>query len=342
MNLPCLEELELNNWIVSNELLAGILGTCSSTLKTLTLESINGFDKMLFTDCDTNKYNDRHGDEDNTGAHPLFQLTNLTTLNIHLDWTQSQGVLYLPRICPALQNLVITVGKEEHDLSQLITSLRTCCPQLTSIKYIEGYSMRHEHGFFPDPELHASLFKDSTTCLKTMHTRLPVGLDSHMINAVLSHGSNLEDLELANHINYDYQTETERALDVSEVQKIFVHCRNLKQLILEDAMLSINDLGYLCIEPWVCRNLEKLVIEDHAQPVRIEGDDVQDGAENDSSRGQLQGGWFRVTGLLGGRFRNAQVDSEFVRKFLFHLSETSGLKSLRYIRLNDLELNKSY
>ncbi|KAF9174514.1 hypothetical protein BGX20_010960 [Mortierella sp. AD010] len=195
---------------------------------------------------------------------------------------------------------------EEHDLPQLIVSLRTCCPQLTSIKYIEGFSMLHEYGFFPEPELHASLFKDSTTCLKAMYTGLPVGLDSHMINAVLSHASSLENLELKNHNCYNYQTGTERALDVSEVQKIFAQCKNLKQFILLDPMLSIKDLEYLCIEPWVCHNLEKLVIKDHTPPVWIEDDDVKDGAENDSSQGQLQDGRFRVTGQFRGKSGDAQ------------------------------------
>ncbi|KAF9401134.1 hypothetical protein BGX21_002617 [Mortierella sp. AD011] len=173
-----------------------------------------------------------------------------------------------------------------------------------------------------------------------MYTGLPVGLDSHMINAVLSHASSLENLELKNHNCYNYQTGTERALDVSEVQKIFAQCKNLKQFILLDPMLSIKDLEYLCIEPWVCHNLEKLVIKDHTPPVWIEDDDVKDGAENDSSQGQLQDGRFRVTGQFRGKSGDAQVDSEFISKFLLHLSETSGLKSLRYIRLNDLELNE--
>ncbi|KAF9350723.1 hypothetical protein BGX26_011152, partial [Mortierella sp. AD094] len=370
MNLPCLEELELRNWIVSNELLTGILRTCSSTLKTLILEAIAGYDKeMFFADRDTNKYNNHDdGDENGTGVHSLVQLTSLTTLNMILDWTQSREAIYFPRICPALQSLAITVNMDEYDLSQLIISLRTCCPQLTSISYVEAYSMRHEYGYFPDPEIHASLFKDSTSCLKSMCTGLPVGLDSHMIDALLSQASTLEDLELRHRGNPDYRAETRRELDVLEVQKLLVQCRNLKRLVLSSTMFSIKDLEYLCVEPWVCRNLEKLVIKDYmpqedvrnisekaerhrrwirqnAWPRRLrhheyrwnEDDNIEGGTQNGPSQGQRQGGWFLKAGLTQDKFREALVDGEFKRKFLLHLSKTSGLKNLRYIRLNDLE-----
>ncbi|KAF9116639.1 hypothetical protein BGX27_000558 [Mortierella sp. AM989] len=365
-NLPCLEELELKDLIVSNELLSGILRKCASTLKTMTLDSVAGFDKGLFILNNNTNQTYTHGDgSDDAKTHALPQLTRLETLSVSMDWTQSRATVFLPRICPALQSLYLTVDIEEHDMLQLTATLRAHCPQLNLIDYREGYSLTHEFGYFPEPAVHASLFKDSTPCLKSASTGLPIGLEPLMLDALLTHASTLEDLELTHRFRQSYVQET-IGLSMPNVQKLLVKCRNLRRLVLSNVLCSTQDLEYLCIEPWVCCNLETLEIDgfvaqekdeallekeeihrkwirQNSSPHRLrhheyrwnEDDNIEGNNQCGQSQSRRQGGWYLEAGMSQQDFREALMDGEIKRKFLAHLSITSALNNLRSIRLEN-------
>ncbi|KAF9198819.1 hypothetical protein BGZ49_000247 [Haplosporangium sp. Z 27] len=368
-NLPCLEELDLKNWNINNELMANILGKCSSKLKILTLNSIAGFDEKLFFGT---KYIKE--DLEVTGALPPLQLTSLTNLTMLLDWIQSRSAIYFPILCPALQSLNITVDMDEHDVSQLIKVLQTYCPRLTSIEYHAGYSMLHEYGYYPKPHIHASLFKDSTSCLKSISTGLPHGLDSLMFDALLTHASTLEVIELRCRTRRSYGSDDGPGPIMERVQKLVVQCKNLKRLTLLDLKCPVEELSLLCVEPWECKNLESLTIEGYKSPEGLDritktqkmyhkqmrqnawprrlrhheyrwNDDDDSDAEFEKSQrflrqSQRQSGWFLKAGLTEHSFLEALLDYEVKRKLFSHLGKTSGLKNLRFIQLGKTEFFK--
>ncbi|KAF8941647.1 hypothetical protein BGZ58_003677 [Dissophora ornata] len=360
MNLPRLETLFLEKWKCDNELLFGVLSKCQGTLRNLMLESIAGFDERLFlgtykgnmvgnvasSECD-------HKGLDKKEGSPILQLTNLKHLRMLLDWTQSPAAVYIPCMCPALESLDLTVDEGKFDLTQLTTILRTHCPNLNTISYEEGYSMMYEHGYFPQPSIYASLYKDCAMSrsaqLRNITVALPLGLDCHMLEALLTHSTTLEVLDLR--CCYDGRALAQASLDMSQMVLIFNRSPNLREVMLSDVNCAINSFDDLLSQPWVCRNLSSLVIDgytpsygaDDDNPERLRHEKhrrrIREQASPRKSRlheyrddGQ---GWYLSPGLSEYGFSEALADGLMKRRLFEHMSDISGIRKMTYLRLNE-------
>jgi len=135
-NLPCLEQLELNEWHVTNELMYRMLQNCSRTLKELKLKAIAGFDEKLFyEDINAICSLDNNCFVAKVPGPSSWTLPRLKSLKLVLDDMQSQASVLLPQVCPALESIRIKVKSKGHPVQQLIATLHEHCPHLHTIHY---------------------------------------------------------------------------------------------------------------------------------------------------------------------------------------------------------------
>ncbi|ORZ27324.1 hypothetical protein BCR41DRAFT_346658, partial [Lobosporangium transversale] len=359
-NLPCLEELDLKRWIMNNDLLYDIFVTSRGSLRTLVMESIAGFDKNLFfsacvnnnnititknsKNCNGGIINDSNNESCSISIEkPLLELPRLTRLQMLLDWSQSRAAVLLPSICPALESLQLTVDIEEFDLKQLTATLRAYCPRLKELTYIEGYSMRHKYGYFPDAATYASLFKDSAQHLQSIKLSLPDGLDSYMLGAILEHASTLECIRLSCNFRREaWDNDNIPSLQMPALVKILTSCAQLRKLKVTGMQCHIQEFNILMDEqqPWACRRLESLVLDGY----RTSGSTITVGMSENTSDGPdpavrkmvskeplklchheyRDEGWFLTPGLDSTEFCMAVMDGPMKRRFLSYLNNTSS------------------
>ncbi|KAG0364309.1 hypothetical protein BC939DRAFT_447274 [Gamsiella multidivaricata] len=361
MNLPCLQELVLVRWTLSSDFMYGMLSTCKSSLKRLRIESVSGLYEDLFFDHEKNY----SGPDDHISSAiaskiraPRFQMTQLTSLALALDWVQSTSSIFFPCVCPALERLDLTVDTESFDFLQLSRNLRLYCPNFHTLRYKEGYSMEYEHGCFPVPDIYAGLFKNcSLNGLKYASLGLPMGLNDLMLDALLTHAATLETLKLRN----KYWNNNGRAfssLEMSQVLHLLTNCRNLKHLVLNGTNCSVRTLEDLCTQPWVCTKLEYLVIDGYIDSPPLQElsrsdlrphqalKEVQQRVrrqaaqfpEVDHEKYKDDGqGWYMRCDMDPLGFLKAKEDEDIKRRLFVHMAEISGVKGVKYLRLRRTE-----
>ncbi|KAG0205358.1 hypothetical protein BGX28_003023 [Mortierella sp. GBA30] len=347
MKLTGLQELTLAHWNLRSEDMYMIFLGCSATLQRLTLRTISGYDEEVFVGFKrhiwiTSPAEPIMSPSPETpppllGLHqPLpLQLTALRELQLTLDWPQSRAVVHLPRICPALEILVLEVDIEEFDLPVMITNLRQYCPRLHSIQYIEGYSMRHETGYYPDPDIYASLFRDSARHLKTAIIPLHDRLDrqKRIVGALETHVNTLETIKLS--LTWSH------SLNIALITSIVIKAPKLKRLVLRVGC-EVQDMDPLLSKPWMCLNLESLVISEYSS------ENISDNmvsplpptfaalALNNQQHllykdeGQ---GWFLKQGKNAKYYAVAVRDYEFKVRLFRHM-RTSGLVHVRRVTMD--------
>ncbi|KAK3822895.1 MAG: hypothetical protein J3Q66DRAFT_330373 [Benniella sp.] len=364
MNLPCLEELELRMWTVSNDLMYRMLRGCAKTLKTLRLETVKGFDNDIFHYRDDSRVgksikgtNDDHCNE----GESRWILPQLKSLQLLLSWELSFSAVLLPQLCPALETIDLRVDMEEHSIPQLVSTLRKNCPNLNSIIYHEGYSMAHEYGYFPEPEIYASLFKDSFSSpgLQYASMGLSAGLNQSMTEALLFHATTLVILTLRYRSRDPFPdgflSPTE--LGMERLAVLLGQCKHLKELQLFDPVCPVEYLEGLMAAPWGCQQLEQLVIEGYessASDSRSEANILETNKRLAAERKRIRQkawprklrhheyrddgqGWFLEPGLEVDAFHEAIADGDWKRRLFGHMHTTSGLRNVNHIKLNGTE-----
>ncbi|KAF9272913.1 hypothetical protein BGZ68_001990 [Mortierella alpina] len=333
-----LEELELLRWHLSSDQLRTVLLGCSQTLRSLRMHTISGYGEEVFN---------------NSTNQPPLELTALRELYLMLDWPQSRAVVHLPRICPALEVLHLNVDREEFDLRVMTENCQKHCPRLHSIQYLEGYSMRHEHGYYPEPEVYAYLIKHSTRHLRSAIIPLHSGLDSQMLDALQSQAGTLERIEL--------RMKRGSTLDTALLASFLERATALKSLVVDKANFGVQELDQLCQQPWACRDLKTLMIQGYI-PKREERSkkrqpepevaDIKDSAfQNLLSSGEpfvcsdmahrmYEGdgqGWYLQQGLPDWSYAKSAKERA-IKKKLFEHMYSSGLHQVSRVTLNSTDL----
>ncbi|KAF9954565.1 hypothetical protein BGZ72_004476 [Mortierella alpina] len=336
-----LENLVLVRWDLTSEQLRTVLLGCSQTLRSLRMHTLSGYGQEVF-------FNHRN--------QPNLELVALRELHLMLDWPQSRAVVHLPRICPSLEVLTLNVDLEEFDLQVMIDHCQRHCPRLHTIQYHEGYSMRHEYGYYPDAQLYANLFKNSTRNLRSVLIPLPQGLDSPMLDALLSQAGTLEQIEL--------RMMRGCSLDTSMLALLLEKATALKSLVLDKVNFHVKNLELLCLQPWACRDLKTVVIQGYITEPELclvldqlqlqlqllseeidttEKDDTtgtKDAtdafANGDRTHRMYEGdgqGWYLQEGLNEESYAEAAQDREIKEKLLKHMY-SSGLHRVNRVSLN--------
>ncbi|KAG0233788.1 hypothetical protein B0O80DRAFT_445659 [Mortierella sp. GBAus27b] len=338
-NLPCLEALDLKMWKMDNQLMYRILNGCRKTLRTLRLESVKGYDENLF-----------HWKGDGDGDGSALVLPNVKSLDILLGWEDSRSVVLMPRLFPGLETIQIMGDMEEHPIEDLARALRENCPKLNTIEYKEGYSMAYETGYFPEPEVYASLIKDSFSGpgLERAKLGIPSKLDDHMTEALVFHATTLVALHMQFRVNYsswggsiDHTSGLDR---VFPVLTLLGQCVKLKELRLSDVSLPVQYLEPLLSGPWKCRDLEQLIIESYrssnSSSLKTEAERVAWNAMSYKIRfyeymndGQ---GWFLKSGLGREAILEALTDNDWKRRLFSHMY-SEDVKNVKYVRLRTAE-----
>ncbi|KAF9954174.1 hypothetical protein BGZ70_010640 [Mortierella alpina] len=336
-----LEDLVLVRWDLTSDQLRTVLLGCCHTLRSLRMHTVSGYGPDVFLSNNDN----------NSLDQPQLELSALRELYLMLDWPQSRAVIHLPRICPALEVLHLNVDLEEFDLRVMIDYCQKHCPKLHSVLYHEGYSMRHEYGYYPDPELYAALFKNSARHLRSVLIPLPTGLDTLMLDALQSQARTLERIEL--------RMMRGCTLDVAMLALLLQKTTALKSLVLDKINVHVQNLNLLCEQPWACRDLEILEIQGYnfeprmqrvldllllqiesEQPGTINTVDTTDPSDtfvySDGAYRMYEGdgqGWYLQQGLSEKSYAKAAQNRE-IKERLFRHMHSSRLHRVRRVTLN--------
>ncbi|CAO3566798.1 unnamed protein product [Mortierella alpina] len=337
-----LEDLVLVRWELTSDQLRTVLLGCCRTLRSLRMHTVSGYGPDVFLN------------QNSSLDPPQLELSALRELYLMLDWPQSRAVVHLPRICPGLEVLHLNVDLEEFDLQVMIDHCQKHCPKLHSILYHEGYSMRHEYGYYPDPELYAALFKNSARHLRSVLIPLPSGLDALMLDALQSQAKTLERIEL--------RMMRGCILDLAMLALLLQKATALKSLVLDKVNVHVQHLNLLCEQPWACRDLEILEIQGyHFEPemhrlldqlmlqIGSELTDITDTVDTVDTGGnsdtfvyseeayrmyETDGqGWYLQQGLSEKSYAEAAQNREIKAKLFRHMY-SSGLHRVRRVTLN--------
>ncbi|KAG0245312.1 hypothetical protein BGX31_007648 [Mortierella sp. GBA43] len=348
-SLRCLEELHLDRWTVSNELLYEVLDNCSWTLKALGLAGVGGFDQGLF-----DHFNNVRGqpDSSSTGMTPR-SFPRLKSLVLVLDDRQSVAALRLLRHCPALESISISVTSRRHSISNFTSELRKHCHNLQDIK-LRTYAFSEYGQYISSPEMEALLFKDGCELrgLRRASMTSPRGVDNFMRDALLFHGDTLVTLEIECPFYFGYRGD--RIFDdVRNVACLLGRCRNLKQVQLLGFGHGVPSLIKLLASPWGCQGLEYLTIE--YRPSYLFYSEITPKLQRlESERRHIRQcawprklrhheyrddgqGWFLKPGLTRTKFIDALIDGDWKRSVFEHMYKKSGIRKAKYIRLKDTE-----
>lgn len=223
-----LKELGLFGWTLLDDRFQQILVNVRNTLTILTVSRLHGFD-VLPRD---------------------LTLPNLKVLNLHFAWAESEALVQLPKVCPALEEIHLIVDTL-FDGDVLAESLAHNCPAFKTLTYCEEYSMAFERGCFINDDEYAALVA-SPQHLEFVQLSLP-GLSEMMANALASHADSLVHLNL--------RICQGQALDAEQILKILTACRQLKHVELRDVNGTAKSvIEPLVAEPWACTGLKTLVI----------------------------------------------------------------------------------
>ncbi|KAF9391730.1 hypothetical protein CPC16_003983 [Podila verticillata] len=290
-----LKELGLFGWTLLDDRFPQILANIRNTLTTLTVSRLHGFDEL---------------------PRDLV-LRKLKVLNLHFAWAQSEALVQLPRVCPALEEVHLIVDTL-FDGDVLAKSLAHNCPALKTLTYCEEYSMEFERGCFIDNHEYAALVA-SPQHLEFVRLGLP-GLTEVMANALASQADSLVHLNL--------RMCQGQALDAKQMLKILTACRQLKHVELQDVNGTAKSvIEPLVAEPWACTGLKTLVIngynqvESFPQPepsTRRGRGTVKDREEEISQLFYLDQGWYLDPNDCW--MSGTEYDSEVKRRLMVHLA----------------------
>ncbi|KAG0245310.1 hypothetical protein BGX31_007646 [Mortierella sp. GBA43] len=348
-NLPCLEELELDNWTVSNELMYRILNTCSGTLKELTIGTTSGLDEGLF-----DYHNNIHPSAD-PGTTPKLILPRLKVLQLVLRNERHDGYVRFPSLCPALESIYISTDTNRPVL-RLALELRQHCPNLRSVRTFTNAFYLPDL-FDHNPSIYASLFKEchDPQSLQCASIHLPRGLDTSMRNAIMFHSETLTEVELwCASRTTSLLSEDNRLENVRNMVNILEQCRKLRTVRLWCTKYHMASMVYFLETPWKCQDLEQLIICDYypshsvhdtvyrhldrlasvrrrirqeVWPRRLRHHEYRDDGQ----------GWFLKPGLEPVMFLKAIVDGDWKRALFEHMFKASDIRKAKYIRLNQNE-----
>ncbi|KAG0027714.1 hypothetical protein BGZ82_008798 [Podila clonocystis] len=223
-----LQELGLFGWTLLDDQFPQILNNVHNTLMTLTVSRLHGFD-VLTQD---------------------LAMPRLKVLNLHFAWAESDALVRLPTVCPALEEIHLIVDTL-FDGNILAESLAHSCLALRTLTYREEYSMAFEQGCFIEDNEYAALVT-SPQHLEFVELGLP-GLSEMMTNALISHATSL--------VHLDLRMCRGLVLDADRMLKILTTCAQLKHVELREVDGSAKSvLEPLIAEPWTCTGLKTLVI----------------------------------------------------------------------------------
>jgi hypothetical protein len=350
MNLPCLEELTLWRWKMSNEQLYVILKNCSGTLRELKL------DGLIMIDEDPFNFVNNALDPPNDGPSGMtpMSLPHLKSLSLSTLETQSLGASRLLRYCPALETIDISISVTPHSISNFASELREHCHNLQTI-HLKTFFYMADTPENPISEMEALLFKDSIgpQGLKRAMMSVSRAVDNLMKDALLLHADTLVTLRIeCPHYNRP-RTTGHLSDDIRNVVRLLELCRNLKEVELLDRGCNALHVPGLLTSPWGCQGLEHLVIKfwpsttvysntpPELQPLEDERKRIREEAwprrlRHHEYRDDGQG-WFLKPGLSRTEFVAALVDGDLKRSIFEHMYNTSGIRKVRYIQLMDTE-----
>ncbi|KAF9983484.1 hypothetical protein BGZ65_001745, partial [Modicella reniformis] len=340
MNLPCLEELDLSGWIMTNELVCRTLRGCSGTLRVLKMKKVSGFDEGLFLHDPSTDSSEGLG----MNGYQCPMLPKLKSLDLTMPTMTIQIAQFLPKICPALEAFCFNFSGEEDVIARLTSALREHCPNLHTIR--SGPKDLTDYPMDQPIKAYASLFKVScsTRGLRCATAVLPIGLDNSMMDAFLFHASTLVTLELECN---SYNTFMPASLDMAQVVILLSACGSLKEVRLASVNCKVKSMEALLDECWLCRGLEVLIIEGYIprngeriyleptrKRVRQNMWQLKFQHHEYSEDGQ---GWFLRPGLGSQDFFEALADGDWKRGLFKHMYRTSGVRNAKYVRLNKTE-----
>ncbi|KAI8347807.1 hypothetical protein B0O80DRAFT_502449 [Mortierella sp. GBAus27b] len=350
MNLPCLEQLHLYHWNLTNEQLYEILGTCSRTLKVLILGRL-----PECGDCPFNRVDNTLEQPKNylAGMAP-WSLPQLKTLKLNLLDTQSAETHRLLRCCPALEYIDMYISNQRHSISNFTSELREHCHNLQAI-CLRTFSCAIGHNQNQNPKMEALLFKDGIGPQRLKRAMMSVSraVDSLMRDALLFHADTLVSLRIECPHYWRQHTMNRLSDDIRNVVRLLTLCRNLKEVELLDYGFKAASIPELLTSPWGCQGLEHLVIKfqpsttiyskipPEPQPLESERKRIRHEAwprrlRHHEYRDDGQG-WYLKPGLSRLRFRLALADGDLKRSIFEHMYNTSGIRKAKYIQLMSTE-----
>ncbi|KAF9942316.1 hypothetical protein BGZ65_005100 [Modicella reniformis] len=383
MDLPCLEELELNGFQVSSELLYEIVWRCAGTLRKLNVAQMIEFDERFIK-----TYGEDCNDDHDTNYTNYTNYTNFNNKDTNITSTISTsssgnnntigdkikgGQWTLPRLKSlrlelvnkaAEQSLILTRRYEKPCIEQLTSTLREYCPNLHSIGY---GSILERTGNYPNPESYALLVKKSFASprLRCASLSFPRGLEDSMMEALLFHATTLVDLDLRFSVNplWPGGNRNVANLNMEMICILLSHCDKLKEVRLWGVGCNAHFMDGLFVRPWRCQGLEALVIHGYDSieiKTNVSRRITSDGSYNDAAKAEEEEyrcliqdaisrrsrghefcddgqGWFLNPRLAWSKYYDALMNIQWKRRLFEHMYTTSGVKSAKYIRLNDTE-----
>jgi len=339
-NLPCLEELDLSGWVMSDDFLFKILKGCSRTLKTLRLQAIQRFEEGVYAYIP-----DITGDEFYIHEHELM-LWNLKSLSLRLD-LMSRTAQILMQVCPSLEEFRFGLLGPSLASPLIVDLLRKHCPKLHTIHNhlsADGTDYR----WISNPEAYASVFKDGCpTGLKHASLTVPRGADDLTMNALLCHTATLVSLELGFIRDWELHHPT---FNMDQMSTLFTSCGSLKELRLSHVNCSVESLEQILVAPWTCQDLEVLVIDGYRPSdwsIRYQtlsqsqwGQRMQRAYPHNRRQydyGNDGQGWVMRPELDPEALYNALIDAGWKRRLFDHMYTKSGVRQVKYVRLNETE-----
>ncbi|KAK3822940.1 MAG: hypothetical protein J3Q66DRAFT_397415 [Benniella sp.] len=344
----CLEELDMRNrGFIANELVYRILSNCSGTLRELKIMGLLPVDEEepLFFDDPEHEYLNK-----DPAKRPHWSLPHLKSLTLELNVRENQTGVHLPRLCPALESICITMDEYVHPIPLFTSILREHCHNLRKIRIVG--SLPFVCGDYGRAPLnYTTLFKDSCgpRGLQSASLTMPDGIDDYMKDALLFHADTLVTLELdcLQRPLYD------GPMVMGTVAQLLGRCRNLKQVLLWQVGSDLSSIAPLLVAPWGCQGLEQLVIDgyhpaDDFLPKTAEKFKAGRSPEEELERGQERlisqneyrndgQGWFLKPGLEKKDLLKALEDDDWKRLLFEHMHSTSGIRRAKYVRLNSTE-----
>ncbi|KAG0224402.1 hypothetical protein BGX31_008028 [Mortierella sp. GBA43] len=319
MNLPYLEELQLYLLNLTNEQLYEVLGTCSRSLRVLTLSELPECGDCPFNRVD----NTLEKPKDHLAGMAPWSLPQLKSLKLVLTVKQSGDTHRLLRHCPALESIDIFISHQCHSISKFTSELREHCHNLQAIclrTFPYTIGCNHDRCL----KIEALLLKESCGSK---------GLKRAMVSVSRESGGYLSD-------------------DIRNVVCLLELCRNLKEVELLDYDYNARHIPELLTSPWGCQGLEHLVI--NFRPSTVYSDVSPELLPLESERKRIREeawprrlqhheyrddgqGWFLKPGLSRTEFMKALVDGDLKRSLFEHMYNTSGIQKAKYIRLMDTE-----
>ncbi|KAF9363854.1 hypothetical protein BGX34_003187 [Mortierella sp. NVP85] len=344
----CLEELDMRGWgRMANKLVYRILSNCSGTLRELKIMGLLPVreEEPLFFDDPEHGYLNK-----DPAKRPHWSLPHLKSLTLELNDRECQTGVHLPRLCPALESICITMDEYVDQIPLFTSILREHCHNLRKIRI--GASLPFVRGNYRRAPLNYTiLFRDSCgpRGLQSASLTMPDGIDDYMKDAFLFHADTLVTLEL----DCLQRPLHDGPMIIENVAQLLGRCKSLKQVLLWQVQSDLSSMAPLLAVPWACQGLEQLVIDgyrpandpspkaaENFKESRSPDEELERGQERLISQNAYRNdgqGWFLKPGLEKKDLQEALEDADWKRGLFEHMHSTSGILRAKYVRLNSTE-----